>query len=89
MPDIKAIFEVLRAEQEKTLKVKVISFAELTKEQQAQLTSSLSQRLERQVTLEVNLDKSLLGGAVVHAGDLIIDGSVRGKLNKLRTELAV
>ena len=88
LPDIKAIFEVLRAEQEKTLKVKVISFAELTKEQQAQLTSSLSQRLERQVTLEVNLDKSLLGGAVVHAGDLIIDGSVRGKLNKLRTELA-
>lgn len=88
IPDIKVLFEAQRAEQEKTLEVKVNSFSELSKEQQAELTRSLSQRLQRQVTLDIGIDKSLLGGAVIHAGDLIIDGSVRGKLNKLRTELA-
>ncbi|CDZ76184.1 F-type ATPase subunit delta [Legionella massiliensis] len=88
LPDIKVLFDALRAEQEKTLQVKVISFSELSSAQQAQLASSLSQRLQRQVTLSLSIDKSLIGGAVIHAGDLIIDGSVRGKLNKLRTDLA-
>lgn len=88
LPDIKALFEALRAEQEKTLMVKVSSFSELSTAQQQHLISSLSQRLQRQVTLDMNVDQSLLGGAVIQAGDLIIDGSVRGKLNKLITDLA-
>ncbi|KTD24097.1 MULTISPECIES: F0F1 ATP synthase subunit delta [Legionella] len=88
LPDIKAIFEVLRAEQEKTLKVDVISFSELSSAQQERLISALSNRLQRQVTLNLTLDKSLLGGAVIHAGDLVIDGSVRGRLNKLSSDLA-
>lgn len=88
MPDIKMLFDSLRAEQEKTLQVEVRSFSELSTEQETQLISSLSQRLQRQVTLSLSVDKSLLGGAVIHAGDLIIDGSVRGKLNKLSSDLA-
>ncbi|WP_133130180.1 F0F1 ATP synthase subunit delta [Legionella yabuuchiae] len=88
LPDIYAQYEALRAEQEKTLVVKVRSFAKLTEAQQQQLIKSLSQRLQRQITLDVTIDESLLGGAVIHAGDLVIDGSVRGKLNKLRTSLA-
>ncbi|MFV0820083.1 F0F1 ATP synthase subunit delta [Legionella micdadei] len=88
LPDIKAIFEVLRAEQEKTLRVDVISFSELSSAQQERLISSLSHRLQRQVTLILTIDKSLLGGAVIHAGDLVIDGSVRGRLNKLSSDLA-
>ncbi len=88
LPDIYAQYESLRAEQEKTLTANVSSFAALTSEQQQQLISSLSERLQRQVTLEVSIDKSLLGGAVIRAGDLVIDGSVRGKLNKLSTNLA-
>lgn len=88
LPDIYAQFEVLRAEQEKTLTANVTSFAELTSTEQNKLIESLSQRLQRQVTLEITIDKSLLGGAVIRAGDLVIDGSVRGKLNKLGTSLA-
>lgn len=88
LPDISAQFEVLRAEQEKTLTVTVNSFSTLTQAQQQELTGSLSQRLQRRITLDVNIDKSLLGGAVIRAGDLVIDGSVRGKLNKLGTDLA-
>ena len=88
MPDIYAQYESLRAEQEKTLTANVSSFAALTTTEQQDLINSLSQRLQRKVTLEVNIDKSLLGGAVIHAGDLVIDGSVRGKLTKLATNLA-
>ena len=89
LPDISAQYEVLRAEQEKTLTVDVSSFTELTEKQQQNLIKSLTQRLQRQITLDVTVDKSLLGGAVIRAGDLVIDGSVRGKLNKLGTDLAV
>lgn len=88
LPDVYTQFEALRAEQEKTLAVKVSSFSSLTNAQQKHLIETLSQRLRRQVTLEVSIDKSLLGGAVIRAGDLVIDGSVLGKLHKLGAELA-
>lgn len=88
LPGIHVEFEALRAEQEKTLTATVRSFTELTNQEQQNLIKSLSQRLQRQVTLEINIDKSLLGGAVIQAGDLVIDGSVRGKLTKLGTTLA-
>lgn len=88
LPDIYIQYEALRSEQEKTLTANVSSFAALTSEQQQHLINSLSQRLQRKVTLEMNIDKSLLGGAIIRAGDLVIDGSVRGKLNKLKTNLA-
>lgn len=88
LPDVYAQYEALRAEQEKTLTVAVTSFTPLTHEEQQRLMASLSKRLQRQVTLEVSIDKSLLGGVVIHAGDLVIDGSVRGQLNQLSTHLA-
>lgn len=88
LAEIKVLYEALRAEQEKTLDVKVTSYSELSAEQQTKLVSSLCNRLKRQVTLNLNVDKSLLGGVIIHAGDLVIDGSVRGKLNKLSADLA-
>ncbi|WP_392538447.1 F0F1 ATP synthase subunit delta [Legionella sp. 227] len=88
LPDIYALYEAHRAEQEKTLNVDVSSFSDLSSAQQQRLIESLSQRLQRKVSLKINIDPSLLGGAIIRAGDLVIDGSVRGKLNKLNTELA-
>jgi F-type H+-transporting ATPase subunit delta len=88
LADVYIQYQALRAEQEKTLEVKVSSYDSLTAEQQQKLSQSLSQRLQREITLNVTIDKSLLGGAIIQAGDLVIDGSVRGKLNKLRTSLA-
>ena len=88
LPDVYVQYEALRAQQEKTLVAFVTSFSELSKAQQQQLIHVLSQRLQREITLELSIDKSLLGGAVVCAGDLVIDGSVRGKLTKLGTYLA-
>lgn len=88
LPDIYIRYEALQREQEKTLVATVSSYTALTGEQQQQLINSLTKRLQRQVTLEVTIDKSLLGGAIIRADDLVIDGSVRGKLNKLKTNLA-
>ncbi|WP_298624175.1 F0F1 ATP synthase subunit delta [uncultured Legionella sp.] len=88
LPEIKALYEVHRADQEKTLDVDVISFSAVSPAQEQQLIDSLSKRLQRKVSLNISIDPSLLGGAVIRAGDLVIDGSVRGKLNKLGTGLA-
>lgn len=88
LPDIALLFNEMRNEQEKTIVVTVSSYSELSKDQQQSLSQALSKRLQREVTLNILIDEELIGGAVIHAGDLVIDGSVRGKLNKLRTDLA-
>lgn len=56
-------------------------------EQQQKLSDALSAKLERKVNMQVSLDKSLLGGAVIRAGDTVIDGSIRGRLTKLAESL--
>lgn len=88
LPEIKSVYEFHRAEQEKTLQVDVASFSELSTAQQQKLVDSLSRKFNRSVALNVSIDPSLLGGAVIRAGDLVIDGSVRGKLSKLASGLA-
>ena len=88
LPEIAALYEFYKAEQEKTLDVDVISFSELSQQQEQKLIESLSARLQRNVSLNISLDPSLIGGAILRAGDLVIDGSVRSKLLKLQAELA-
>lgn len=88
LPAISFLYEIHKADQEKTLDVDVFSFAALTSEQEKRMIESLSNRLQRKVELNVTIDTTLLGGAVVKAGDLVIDGSVRGMLKKLENELA-
>ena len=88
LPQILFLYEGLRSEEEKTLTVQVSAFSELTEIEEQKLIESLGKRLNRQVTLQVSIDKDLLGGAVIRAQDLVIDGSIRGKINKLRAALA-
>ena len=88
-PRVYVQYERLRAEQEKTMTASVSSFTPLSDKQQQQLIEKLTQRLQRRVTLEMSIDESLLGGALIQAGDLVIDGSVRGQLLKLASSLAV
>lgn len=83
LPDIAALFKAYREEQEKMLTVKVASAIPLDEAYQGKLVQALTQQLHRKVTLECRVDEGLLGGVVVHAGDTVIDGSIRGKLNRL------
>jgi F-type H+-transporting ATPase subunit delta len=87
LPEIATQYEALRAEQEKTLEVEVISALTLTEEDQQRLTDALAKRYEREVQLTARVDENLIGGAIVRAGDTVIDGSVRGKLEKLSETL--
>lgn len=83
LTDITVLFEALRAEAEKSMTADVISARELTQEQADKISAALKQRLGRDVTLNTSIDESLLGGAIIRAGDLVIDGSALGKLNRL------
>ncbi len=86
-PDIAALYEIFRADAERTVKAEVVSARKLTKEQQQKLTSVLSKRLGREVVLNCRVDASLLGGAIVRAGDMVIDGSAQGKLEQLASAM--
>lgn len=83
MPEIVELFEALKANQEMKVDVNVTSAFPLSDALQEKLAASLKTRLQRDVVLHSKTDKSLIGGAVIRAGDLVIDGSVRGKLAKL------
>ncbi len=82
-PQIAEQFETLKAEQEKMVEVEITSAYELTKAQQTKLAQALQKRLNREIKIQTQVDKSLIGGVLIHAGDTVIDGSVRGKLAKL------
>ncbi len=88
LPEIQELYEIMREEAEKTIVVTVSSFLELTQSEQEQLKAALRTRLNREVSLNLQIDKTLMGGAVIRADDLLIDGSVRGKITKLRAALA-
>ena len=60
---------------------------ELTDDQLKTLATALAKRLDRTVTPHVTINPSLIGGVLIRAGDLVIDGSVRGKLAKLAEAL--
>lgn len=83
LSEIAAIYESLRAEVEGRIDVTVTSAVPMADEQLQQLATALRRRLQRDVQLSTTVDESLLGGAIVRAGDLVIDGSVAGELQKL------
>ena len=85
--EIRTQFETLRAEEEKSLDVEVVSAYELSESQSAALAASLNTKFQKEITIETRVDASLIGGAVVRAGDVVIDGSIRGKLAKLAQTL--
>lgn len=87
LPAIKTRFEVLKADFDKAVDVNVISATSMTDEQLQRLTEKLTLKLGRKVNIETQVDSSLIGGLIIKAGDMVIDGSVRGKLDKLSETL--
>jgi F-type H+-transporting ATPase subunit delta len=83
LPEIQAQFELFKANQEKSVDVEVISAFDLDDATVTKLSEALGKKLERDVKVSTATDQDLLGGVLIRAGDLVIDGSVRGRLNKL------
>ena len=88
LPEIAGLYEALRADAEKVVKAKVTSATVLPAGELEIIRTALKKRFAREVELETAVDESLIGGAVIDAGDVVIDGSVKGKLARLQTALA-
>lgn len=88
LPEIAALYELHRAEAEGSVEALVTSAFALTDAQQAALSASLKKRLGRDVRLVCETDEALLGGAVIRVGDMVIDGSIRGRLERIATSLS-
>jgi F-type H+-transporting ATPase subunit delta len=87
LPAIAAQFEQLRAEAEARVDVEITSASAVPQAQQQQLAAAVGKRLQRDVAITWKTDAELIAGARIRAGDLVIDGSVRGELDRLRTAL--
>ena len=87
LPEIAEHFDELKAEHQNVADVEVVSAAELNDAQRERLAGALRARLRRDVRLHCTVDPSLIGGAVVRSGDLLIDGSIANKLQRLGTDL--
>jgi F-type H+-transporting ATPase subunit delta len=85
--EIRAQFEERKAEEERILEVEVVSAYELTAEQSNKLREALQRKFDREVNLTGRVDPHVLGGAIIRAGDTVIDGSIRGRLDKLAESL--
>lgn len=87
LPEISDRFDALKAEEENTVEVTVTSAAALSADQVNEIEQALKSRLGRNVTLSTETDTDLIGGAVIRAGDVVIDGSVRARLEGLANAL--
>lgn len=83
LPQISQLYEALKANQEKSVDVEITTAFEISSEISAKLAQALKDRLQREIKLATSVDKTLIGGAIIRAGDTVIDNSVRGKLSKL------
>lgn len=88
LPEISTLFEVLKDEAEGSVEAMVTSAKKLTKAEEKSIVDALEKRLGREVKLKVSVDSALLGGAVIQTGDLVIDGSIQGRLKKMTSAMA-
>ena len=87
MPEITDLYQRLREEADKRLRVRVVSAFELEEDQAQRLNDALARRFDREILLDSEVDSSLIGGAVVYAGGQVIDGSLKDRLTKLSNSL--
>jgi F-type H+-transporting ATPase subunit delta len=88
LPEIAIQFAALKARQEKTLAVGVVSAFPLDEAASSRLSQALTKKWQQNVQLQTEVDATLLGGLVIKAGDMVIDASVRGRMLKLADALS-
>ncbi len=89
LPEILALFEMHKADYEKTVEVELTSAIKLTEQQLTEFSNRLESKLGRKVNINCHIDLNVMGGLIIRAGDLVIDASIRGKLNELADSLQV
>ena len=87
LAEIHALFEQLKDEAERVLRINIRSSTPISPAESMRLRNALKRRFDRDIEIEHSIDPSLLGGAIIDAGDVVIDGSVRGRLARLEQAL--
>ena len=88
IPIVAEQFELLKSNHEKTLEVSVTSAFELSEENKRVLTDTLNKKLQRDINLDTEVDRLLIGGVLIRTQDTVIDDTIRGRLDKLAQALA-
>jgi len=88
LPEIAALYAQLRDDAERVVKATVTSATMLPDAELASIKAALRKRFGRDVEVDTAVDPALIGGAVITAGDVVIDGSLRTKLARLGAALA-
>lgn len=87
LPEVAGLYEQLRAEVEGRVQARMVAAVAPPDAEIEAVKAALKRRFQREVELEVAVDPALIGGAVIQAGDVVIDGSLKGKLARLQTAL--
>jgi len=87
LPEIAALFEQMKRDADHVLKVRVRSAVPLDDAEATRMVEALKRRFNSDIELERSVDPSVLGGAVIDAGETVIDGSLKSRLAKLETAL--
>ncbi|GLS90382.1 ATP synthase subunit delta [Psychromonas marina] len=87
LPRVAQLYVELETEYKKEVDANVVSAYALSKTQKTELSKSLEKRLARKVNLNCSIDKSLIAGMVITAGDLVIDSTASGQLTRLSNTL--
>lgn len=87
VPEIAQVFRRLLNEHRGVAVAQVTTAIPIDERQKATIANRLGQRVGKAVTVETHVDPSILGGVIAQIGDNVIDGSVRGRLERLRRAL--
>ncbi len=87
LPEMAVIFEKMKAEAEGSIEAELVSAREMTQDQQKTIAAALQKRFGREVKLVTRTDPALMGGAIIRAGDLVIDGSIQSRLKDMKAAL--
>lgn len=87
LSEMSALYEVLKDEAEGSIEATVTAAKKLTASEEKSISAALIKRLGRDVKIKVSVDDALLGGAIIQAGDLVIDGSIKGRLGKMTSTI--
>ena len=87
LPVIASLFENLKDDEEGSVEVVVTSSQEMSKDEVKRVADAMTKRLGREVKIKTNIDASILSGMIIRAGDMVIDGSLQGRLNKMNNAL--
>ncbi len=85
---IRRRFDDMWAKEERRLKVRLTSAVDLPSDLVQQVGREISEQTGQTIELETDVDENVLGGIVLQVGNMVLDASVRNRLERLRKEVA-